>query len=112
MMNQTAFKERKVFTKFLFKRMLLIGSIGLAIVSVFVIGAGKGDQAWGSNWQIKPLLLTPILGAIIGLLYDITEPLRKLKGIIGITFTILSVIAVLIGLFISLVLGLNGTMWD
>ena len=112
MTKQTSFKERKIFTNLLSSRMLLTGGIGLVVVSVFVIGAGKGEQAWGHYWQIKPLLLTPLLSAIIGLLYDLTEPLRKLKGIIGIVFSILSVLAVLVGIFISLVLGLNGTMWD
>jgi len=112
MMTQEKFVERKLFSNLVIKRMLLIGSIALIMVSVFVIGAGQGDPAWGRNWRIKPLLLTPLFGAAVGLLYDITEPLRKIHGWAGKAFIVLSIIGVLVGLWIGLVLGLNGTMWD
>ncbi|SFA41428.1 hypothetical protein SAMN04488511_102319 [Pedobacter suwonensis] len=109
---QENLSEKKWFTHLLFKRMLLVGAIGLVMVGVFVIGAGKGDPAWGITWRIKPLLLTPLLGAFIGLLYDLTEPLRRIKGWIGTVFFVLSIFAVMVGLWMGLILGLNGTMWD
>jgi len=112
MATQQNLQMSGVFTPLLAKRMLLIGAIGLVMVSVFVIGAGTGDASWGNYWRIKPLLLTPLLGALIGLFYDLSEPLRKLKGWKGTAFLVMSVLAVIVGLWISLVLGLNGTMWD
>jgi hypothetical protein len=100
------------FSPLLGKRMLICAVIGLVLISFFVIGAGEGSPEWGKNWRIKPLVLTPFLCALVGLCYDITEPLRKLGGWRGSVLFILSIIGVLIGFWLSLILGLNGTMWD
>lgn len=101
-----------VFTPNLGKRMLLGGIIGLVPISFFVISAGKGNPAWGEYWRIKPSLLSPILGALVGLCYDVTQPLRDMKGWAGRVFLVLSFVGYGVGIFISLVLGMNGTMWD
>lgn len=101
-----------VFTPALKKRMLIGAGIGLLIVGFFVIGAGRGNPSWGSFWQIKPLLVTPFGGAMVGLCYDITERLRRLDGWLGKTFMVLSILGALIGLWMSLILGLAGTMWN
>jgi hypothetical protein len=106
------FVKRPLFTPALGKRMLVGAGIALVMISVFVIGAGSGEPEWGSYWRIKPLLLTPFLGAIIGLCFDITEPLRQLEGWAGRLFLFLSILGYVVGLWISLVLGLNGTMWN
>ncbi|GAB3929881.1 potassium transporter KefB [Mucilaginibacter myungsuensis] len=100
------------FTGQLRNRILFGAGIGLVAISVFVIGAGAGDPQWGPYWRIKPLLLTPFLGAIVGLCYDVTEPLRKIEGWVGKMFYVLSVLGYLIGMWMSLILGLAGTMWD
>jgi len=104
--------KRPLFTSALGKRMLIGAIIGLIIVGFFVIGAGNGNPEWPSNWRVKPLLLTPFLGAMIGLCFDITEPLRQINGWLGRAFWILSILGYFIGLWLSLILGLNGTMWN
>ena len=112
MANTEFLTKRPLFSPALGKRMLIGAFIALAMISFFVIGAGKGNPAWGDYWRIKPLLLTPFLGALVGLCYDITEPLRALGGWTGRLFLILSLLGYFVGLWLSLVLGLNGTMWD
>jgi len=112
-MTQTENLTRKsIFTPALGKRMAVGAIIALGVISAFVIGAGSGNPSWGDYWRIKPLLLTPFLGAIVGLCYDVTQPLRKIKGLIGKVFLVLSFVGYFIGLWMSLVLGLAGTMWD
>jgi uncharacterized membrane protein len=106
------FTTRPFFTNALGKRMLLGAGIGLLMISFFVIGAGKGNPAWGECWRVKPLLLTPFLGALIGGCYDVTEPLRRLDSWLGRLFLTLSLMGYLIGLWMALVLGLAGTMWN
>lgn len=92
---------------------LLIGAgIALLIVGFFVIAAGKGKPAWGAYWFIKPVLLSPFLGAATGLCYDVTAPLRRLKGWLGKLFSVLSLLGFFIGQWLGLVLGLAGTMWN
>lgn len=100
------------FSPALGRRMLIGAGIALVLISIFVLGAGEGRPGWGPYWQIKPLLLTPFIGAMIGLCYDFTEPLRRLSGWPGKLFLGLTFLAYAAGLWIALVLGLNGTMWD
>ena len=103
---------KSIFTPALRSRMLFGAGLGLITVSIFVIAAGSGNPAWGDYWRIKPLLLTPALGAIVGLCYDATQPLRKLNGWVGRVFLVLSLLGYFVGMWISLVLGLAGTMWN
>ncbi|MDB5144598.1 MAG: potassium transporter KefB [Mucilaginibacter sp.] len=103
---------RPFFTAALGKRMLAGAGIGLVVIAFLVIAAGKGNPAWGDYWMIKPLLLTPLLGAVTGACYDATEPLRRLQGWLGKLFFVLSFVGYFIGLWLALVLGLAGTMWN
>ena len=112
-MTQTeSLRTRPGFTSALRKRMLFGAGIGLIMVSIFVIGAGKGNPDWGDYWRVKPLLLTPFLGAITGLCYDVTAPMRNLSSWIGRVFWVLSLAGYFVGMWMSLVLGLAGTMWN
>jgi len=104
--------SKPIFTSALGKLMLTGAGIALLIIAFFVIGAGKGNPTWDAYWRIKPLLLTPIIGALVGLCYDITQALREIKGWVGKLFTVLSLFGYLIGLWMGTVLGLAGTMWN
>lgn len=104
--------KKPLFSKLLGRRMLACAIVGLLLIAFFVVAAGDGNPAWGKYWRIKPLVLTPLLCAMVGLCYDITEPLRKIAGWRGNVLFILSIIGLLMGIWMSLILGLNGTMWD
>ncbi len=92
----------------LVKWMLFGGGIALTTILFFVIGAGKGRPEWGTYWIIKPLILTPLVGAFGGALaYRITK-----LGLNRILTIVIGVVGFLIVLWIGIVLGLNGTMWD
>jgi hypothetical protein len=104
---------RKTFFTPAWRKHLLIGAgTALLIVGFFVIAAGRGNPAWGDYWRIKPLLLSPFLGAITGVCYDVTAPLRRLDGWLGKLFLVLSLLGFFIGQWLGLVLGLAGTMWN
>ena len=106
------FLRAPLFTPALVKRMLAGAGIGLLVIGFFVISAGKGNPTWPDYWRIKPLLLTPFLGAMVGTCFDVTEPLRRINGWSGKLFMVLSVLGYFIGLWMALVLGLAGTMWN
>ena len=101
-----------IFTAALRKRMMVGAGLALLAISFFVISAGKGDPTWDDYWRIKPLLLTPFLGAIVGLCFDASERLRQINGWLGRLFGVLSFVGYFIGLWMALVLGLAGTMWN
>lgn len=104
--------KQPLFTPFLGRRVLIGAIIAFAMVGILVFGAGPGKPEWGSYWRLKPLLLTPCLGAIVGLCYDVTQPLRNIEGWLGRIFLLLSILGGLIGLWMSMILGLAGTMWN
>lgn len=84
--------------------------LGLAVISVFVFG-GEPDSDWPQNWQIKPMLLTPFISGMGGLFLWLLLKLTR-TGFNKILATTIGVIGFFIFLWIGLVLGLNGTMWD
>jgi hypothetical protein len=94
------------------KRMLSGAWIGLILILFFLIGAGEPDPNWPKLWWIKPLLLVPAAGALGGLFYYNMDYLRAQGGWREAGAYILSLIVFLIVLWLGIVLGLNGTMWD
>lgn len=86
--------------------------IGLGIISLFVFGFQNPDPEWGSYWRIRPLLLTPLIagtGAVFaGLLFKMGQGSAGRK----ILFTLLAAGAFLFSVWIGIILGLDGTLWD
>lgn len=91
---------------------ILIGAVvGFILISFFVFGAGEPNPEWGKLWMIKPLIMVPIAGAMGGAFYYLME-LASRGGLNKTVAIILSLIVFMIALWLGIVLGLNGTMWD
>lgn len=94
------------------KRMIIGGAIGLAVLGFFVIGAGSGLPEWGKYWMIQPLLVGPFAGAVGGACNYYIMRFRVFVGVSRpLAFTISSVIFIF-GMWMGIVLGLHGTMWN
>jgi hypothetical protein len=93
-------------------RMLIGAAIGLAVISFFIFGSGGGNPAWGRFWMIKPLIITPFSGAMGGLCNYYILRYRWIIGANKTVAIIASVLVALVGLWMGIVLGLNGTMWN
>jgi hypothetical protein len=92
--------------------MLAGALIGLAIISLFVFTVDKPNPEWGNLWIIKPLIITPLAGAF-GILSFYLKNIIKPSNKFTYTFIILlSFIAFLIALWMGIVLGLDGTLWN
>jgi hypothetical protein len=94
------------------KRMLHGAAIALILIGGFLLSAGEADPAWPKLWIMKPLIIVPLAGALGGLFYYNLDPLRHQGGWRTVLAFILSLIVYLIVLWLGVVLGLNGTMWD
>lgn len=92
--------------------MLLGAGFALLAISVFVFGVDNPPAEWGRFWQIRPLIITPLAGAAGGAVYHVLDRLRAKGNISGNLAVILSLIIYVIGLWLGIVLGLAGTMWD
>lgn len=95
------------------KHLLIGAAIGLAAISFFVFVGGQNPPAeWGRNWRIRPLLLTPVITAIGGLCFYFWTGLFKVQGWKRTVVIVLGVIGFIISVWMGLVLGLKGIMWN
>lgn len=93
-------------------RIFIGAATGLLLICFFVLPIEQPDPAWGDTWMIRPLIITPLAGALAGLCqYGILH----LQPFIGINCTvaiILSVLVSLVGLWMGIIAGLDGTLWN
>lgn len=94
------------------KRMILGALIALILITIFLIGAGEPNPAWGKLWMIKPLIIVPLAGSMGGVFNYMMDHLSDQGGWSRILTNILSLIVFIIGLWLGTVLGLNGTYWN
>jgi len=93
-------------------RMLIGAIVGLLVISYFLISAGAGDPAWGKYWRIRPLIMVPFAGAMAGLCNFLILRYRFIVGINKAIAIVISVLVSIVGLWMGIVLGLNGTLWN
>ncbi len=90
---------------------LLGAGIGLIVISFFVFGVDHPHPEWGKLWMIRPLLITPAAGAMGGVFYFVMDHLSK-RGLNRSLALVLSLVVFIIGLWLGIVLGLAGTLWN
>lgn len=93
------------------KRMLQGSAIALLVILFFVVGQQK-EPHWPEFWIIRPLIITPAAGAIGGLLLYFLDPLRSQQGWQKLAGTLLSLFGYVVVLWLGVILGLDGTLWN
>ena len=93
------------------KPILLGAAIGLIVISFFLVGVDEPNPEWGKLWMIRPLIITPIAGAMGGAFYYFINHWSS-KGLNKTATLILSLIVFIVGLWMGVVLGLDGTLWN
>lgn len=111
-MTQTNDSTSQSHQASLSKRMLIGASIGLLLISFFLITAGKPDPEWGKLWRIRPLIVVTFAGAMGGLCNYIIVRYHNQFGVHKVIAMILSFIVFIVGLWMGIVLGLDGTYWN
>jgi hypothetical protein len=96
----------------LVKRMLIGAAIGLAIIAIFILPVKDPNPEWGQYWMIKPFIITPLSGSVGGMVAHFMVQLRNQYGWNKTLTFLLTAIIFVIGLWMGIVLGLNGTLWD
>lgn len=86
--------------------------IGFAVISFFIFGVDNPKPEWGDFWRVKPLIITPLSGAAGGAVFYFMEYIGSQRGWPKALTVILSFIISVVGLWMGIVLGLNGTMWN
>ena len=93
------------------KPMVIGFAIALAAISFFVFGVDEPNPAWPKFWQVKPLIITPLAGAMGGLFFSFMYFLSS-RGMNRTIAILVGLVGFLIALWLGTVLGLNGTMWN
>lgn len=94
------------------KRMLAGAGIGLLLICLFLSSAGHPNPFWPKLWILRPLIIVPFAGAIAGLCNYYLVYFHNIMGVNKTVAMILSVVIFIIGLWLGIVLGLNGTYWN
>lgn len=94
------------------KRMLFGWIIGLLVISFFLIPVREPHPDWGRLWMIRPLIITPLAGAMAGLCNFFIMTYRSAVGVNKVIAVIISILVSFVGLWMGIVLGLDGTLWN
>ncbi|MDQ4140811.1 MAG: potassium transporter KefB [Bacteroidota bacterium] len=111
MAQQNKSQNRSMQTASLVKPVLVGAGIALLVISFFVFGVDEPHPEWGKFWRIRPLIITPLAGAMGGAFYAFMD-YQSSRGFNRILAILLSIVVYLVGLWLGIVLGLDGTMWN
>ena len=111
-MNSLINFAKQISIKSLILRMLIGACIGLLIIFLFLINVDNPKPEWGTYWRIKPLIITPLVSAIGFLSFFFKEYLNPESYLSKLFVFIISLIAFIISLWMGIVLGLDGTLWN
>lgn len=96
----------------LIKRMLIGGGIALAVIAFFVLSVRHLKPEWGPYWMVQPFLITPLAGVAAGAFNYFVNNLYVLNGWKKALAVTISILGSFIGLWLGIVLGLAGTLWN
>ena len=104
--------QNQSFNAASFVKPVFIGAgIALLVISFFVFGVDEPHPDWPQNWQIRPLIITPLAGACGGAFYAFME-YQSSRGFNRTLAVLMGFGGYIIALWLGTVLGLDGTMWN
>ena len=105
-------KTQSLDTTTVFRRMLICWIIGLAVISFFIFGVDQPHPEWRDYWRIRPLIITPLATAMGALLFNAADVIRPTNDWARILVWFGSFLGFVVALWLGIVLGLDGTMWN
>lgn len=92
---------------------MIIGAIlGFTLISLMVFSVKNPKPEWGELWMIRPLIIVPSAGAVGSLFFSSIEILRPQGILKKVLLIIVSTFAFIVTLWMGIVLGLDGTLWN
>lgn len=101
---------KKVNTHKLFLSFLLGWLVGLSVISFFVFSVKNPHASWGEWWMLKPLMLTPLVAGSFFYVSQIVFPSKNIRQKIGLFLLRIILSGAII--WMGVVLGLDGTLWN
>lgn len=94
------------------KRMLQGSIPALAVALFFIFSVDHPKPEWPSYWMIQPLIVLPFAGAMGGLAFYVLDFQRAKGGAQKWLTNIANFIIYVVGLWMGIVLGFHGTLWN
>lgn len=94
------------------KRIVLGIGTALILMILLLIQVDDPKPEWGKLWMIRPLIMVSFGGAACGIFYHLMEQFAARRNWNTIAIKIFSLIVCLIILWMSFILGLDGTLWN
>lgn len=110
--TNTQTQQKSVHSGSLIKRMLQSAAVALFLIAAFLLSADHVNPEWSKYWMVKPLILTPMVASLGGVLYYYLDHLRTGSTTMKIVATIMGLLGFVFFLWMGFVLGLNGTFWN
>jgi hypothetical protein len=91
---------------------LIGGLIGLAVVTIFLIGVGfEGRPEWHHTWFVRPLAVESLAGIAGGAISALLDQFALKQRWSRLGMAILSLFIFIVGIWMGFVLGFVGTYW-
>jgi len=101
-----------IFSEKLIIRMIIGTIVGLAVISFFIFRVPHPRPEWGEMWRVRPLIVTPLMGAMCGAGFHVVTCLFYQRGWQRVFGVVLAVLGCIVGMWMGIILGLHGTMWN
>ena len=98
--------------KSLLRHLISGWAIGISITTLIILSADEHKPEWGNWWMLKPLLITPLAAAAGMLAFYLKRFFRRNSNITRIGVFLTSLLLFLLGLWMGIVLGFDGTLWN
>ena len=96
----------------LIRPMIIGGLIALGVALFFLFSAGNPNPEWGRYWMVRPLVIIPLAGVAGGTFFGLMDNVRRQRELHPALAILLGVIVYIIALWLGIVMGLDGTLWD
>lgn len=92
---------------------MMIGCFSYFMVALFFItSVDIPNPIWPACWYVKPLIVLPINGLLCGLVTYIISKVIKGSNTLNFFSMLLQTLSFIVMLWLSIVLGFHGTLWN
>lgn len=111
MVHKEEFSSQTLITGALGTRMPYGAGIALLFIGIFLFGA-QSNPEWSEYWMLRPFIIIPLAGAFGGAVFHFMAIPRSKGGLVRALAILFSFIGYVVSVWLGIVLGLDGTLWD
>ncbi len=103
---------KRLLTQQLVWRALGGAAVAAMVIVFFVSGVNDPNPSSGQYWMVRPLILVPLAGAGGGAVFHACRILIQGNALKNGLALLVGVLAYIVTLWMGIVIGLDGTLWN